>query len=90
MREYLIRVKGAVFPYLDPEIKAGHMDKNPFGFKIKPPAWTWITPKGKTLWLSPEPPGLQVSFSKTNIKEEKMILKYIQKGIEKETVIIPI
>lgn len=88
--EYLIRVKGAEFPELDPEFDSKYIDKNPFGFKPSGMGWTYVHKDGRTFSFSPEPPGLQVSFSHTNAKEEKSILRYIQAGIKKATVIIQI
>ena len=88
--EYLIRVKGALFPNQDPGIKTEYVDKNPFGFKRIGIEWTLAHKDGRTFSLSPEPPGLQVSFSRTNKKDEKDILKYLQVGISEMTEIIPI
>jgi len=88
--EYLIRVKDAEFPNLDPGVDIEHIDKNPFGFKRTGVAWTLAHKDGRTFTLSPEPPGLQVSFDHTTKKDEEKILKYIQAGIQETTIIIPI
>lgn len=86
---YIISIKDAAPPYRDPSFELDYIDKNPFGFNRQDETiWEWRDAGDSGFSLSPEPPGLQVTFWNTDTALEEQVLVYIQAGIDEPTVIV--